>query len=81
MSLLTGHRQRPIGTDRRDGPRFAVADRFAARRDKAAVVTAGGHNVTDVSALSAGDHGGDVGVELSAGDAGDLLPAWLMAST
>ena len=59
VSLFTGHRQRTIGPDRRDGPRLPVADTLTGRRDKGAVVTAGGDNVTDVSALSAGDPRGD----------------------
>ena len=37
-----------------------------------AVVAAGGDNVADVSALSAGDLRGDVGVEVSGGDSGGL---------
>ena len=72
VSLFTGHRQRTIGPDRRDGPRLPVADRLAGRRDQGAVVAAGGDNVTDVSALSAGDRCGDVRVELSGGDSGGL---------
>ncbi len=72
VSLFTGHRQRTIGSDRRDGPRLPVADRLAGRRDQGAVVAAGGDNVTDVSALSAGDRRGDVRVELSGGDSGGL---------
>ena len=31
VSLFTGHRQRTIGPDRRDGPRLPVADRLAGR--------------------------------------------------
>ena len=72
MSLFTGHGQRTIGSDRRHNPRLPVADRLAGRRDEGAVVTAGGDNVTDVSALSAGDLHGDVRVEVSGGDSGDL---------
>ena len=72
MSLFTGHRQRTIGPDRRDGPGLPVADRLAGRRDEGAVVAAGGDNVTDVSVFSAGDLRGDVRVELSGGDSGGL---------
>ena len=72
VSPFTGHRQRTIGPDRRDGPGLPVADRLAGRRDQGAVVAAGGDNVTDVSVFAAGDRRGDVRVELSGGDSGGL---------
>ena len=50
----------------------AVADRLAGRRDEGAVVAARGDNVTDVSALSAGDLHGDVRIELAGGNSGGL---------
>ena len=72
VSPFTGHRQRTIGPDRRDGPRLPVADRLAGRRDKGAVVAAGGDDVTDVGALSAGDRRDESGLSVSGGDSGGL---------
>ena len=72
VSLFTGHGQRTIGPDRRDGPGFPVADRLAGRGDQGAVVAAGGDNVADVSAFAAGDRRDPVRVEVSGGDSGGL---------
>ena len=72
VSLFTGHRQRTIGPDRRDGPSLPVADRLAGRGDEGAVVAAGGDDVTDMGALATGDRYVDVRVELSGGDSGGL---------
>ena len=72
VSLFTGHGQRTIGPDRRDGPGLPVADRLAGRGDQGAVVAAGGDNVADVGVFSAGDRRDGVGVEVSGGDSGGL---------
>ena len=72
VSPFTGHGQRTVGADRRDGPGFPVADRLACRGDEGAVVAAGGDDVADVDVLTAGDRRGRGRVEVSGGEAGCL---------
>ena len=69
---MVRHGQRSVVADGGDGPGVAVADRFAAGGDEAAVVAACRHDVTDVGVFAAGDPCRRVGVEVTGVEAGLL---------
>ena len=80
VSRFTGHGQRTIGADRRDGPGFPVADGLAGRGDQGAVVAARGDNIVDVSVFAAGDLWAMSGLTCPPATRA-VWTVWLMAST
>ena len=72
MSAVVGHGQRSIEADAGDGPGVTVADRFAAAGGEAAIVAAGGDDVTDVDVFAAGDRCRRFRVEVTGVEAGRL---------
>ena len=68
MARLMRRGDRPVSVDSGDGPRVAVADRFTGCCDEAAVVVAGGDDVTDVGVFAACEPCRSIGVEVSDGE-------------